>query len=128
MDALERVGAASCAGQRWTELSNWERLQVGLARGIAGSPKLLVIDDLMDGFGIGRTREAGELLLTLVREMGCGVLISCTDLEAALIADRVWSLEGGRLSLLSEQGGALADIIDFPISASRGRNSRRTGS
>ena len=32
--------------------------------------------------------------------------MSCTDLEAALIADRVWSLEGGRLSVLCEQGGA----------------------
>ena len=36
MEALERVGAASCAGQHWAELSNWERLLVGFARGIAG--------------------------------------------------------------------------------------------
>lgn len=114
MDALERVGAASCAGQRWAELSNWERLQVGLARGIAGAPKLLVVDDLMDGFGMSRTREAGELLLALVGELGCGVLMSCTDLEAALIADRVWSLERRRLSLLSEQTVTQAEIIEFP--------------
>jgi lipoprotein-releasing system ATP-binding protein len=127
MDALERVGAASCARQRWAELSNWERLQVGLARGIASSPKLLVVDDLMDGFGMSRTREAGELLLALVRELGCGVLMSCTDLEAALIADCVWSLERGRLSLFSEQGGALADVIDFPANARHGNGSRRVG-
>ncbi len=36
MEALERVGAASCAGQHWAELSNWERLLVGFARGHRG--------------------------------------------------------------------------------------------
>ena len=127
MEALERVGAASCAGQRWAELSNWERLLVGLARGIASSPKLLVVDDLMDGFGIGRTREAGELLLALVRELGFGVLMSCSDLEAVLVADRVWSLERGRLTLLVEQGGELAEVIDFPGSARQSHGSRRLG-
>ncbi len=127
MEALERVGAVGCAGQRWAELSNWERLQVGLARAIASSPKLLVVDDLMDGFGIGRTREAGELLVALVRELGCGVLMSCSDLEAALIADCVWSLERGRLTLLAEQSGELAEVIDFPGSARQSQGSRRLG-
>jgi predicted ABC-type transport system involved in lysophospholipase L1 biosynthesis ATPase subunit len=128
MEALERVGAANCAGQRWAELSNWERLLVGFARGIVGSPRLLVVDDLMDGFGMRRTREAGELLLGLASELGCGVLMSCADLEAALIADRVVSLEGGRLSVLSERGGELADVIDFPSSARHSHGSRRVGS
>jgi putative ABC transport system ATP-binding protein len=127
MEALERVGAAGCAGQRWEELSNWERLQVGLARGIASSPKLLVVDDLMDGFGIGRMREAGELLLALVRELGCGALMSCSDLEVALVADRVWSLERGQLTLLVEQGGELGEVIDFPGSTRQNHSSRRLG-
>ena len=82
----------------------------------------------MDGFGMRRTREAGELLLSLVGELGCGVLMSCTDLEAALIADRVWSLEGGRLSVLSEQSGTEADVIDFPSGARQGHGSRGVGS
>jgi predicted ABC-type transport system involved in lysophospholipase L1 biosynthesis ATPase subunit len=127
MDALERVGAGSCAGQRWEELSNWERLLVGIARGIASSPRLLVMDDMLDGFGMGRTHEASELLLTLVRGLGCGVLMSCSDLEPALIADRVCSLERGRLSLLAEQGSELADVIDFPGGVHQGEGSRRAG-
>jgi predicted ABC-type transport system involved in lysophospholipase L1 biosynthesis ATPase subunit len=128
MEALERVGAANCAGQHWAELSNWERLLVGFARGIAGSPRLLVVDDLMDGFGMRRTREAGELLLELAGELGCGMLMSCNDLEAALIADRVWSLEGGRLGVLSEQKGRQADVIDFPGGTRQSHSSRGVGS
>ncbi len=128
MEALERVGAANCAGQHWAELSNWERLLVGCARGIAGSPRLLVVDDLMDGFGMRRTREAGELLLALAGELGCGMLMSCNDLEAALIADRVWSLEGGRLSVLSERVDGQADVIDFPSGIRQSHSSRGVGS
>jgi predicted ABC-type transport system involved in lysophospholipase L1 biosynthesis ATPase subunit len=127
MEALERVGAASCAGQHWAELSNWERLLVSLARGTSGSPTLLVVDDMMNGFGMSRTREAGELLLALAGELRCGVLMSCTDLEAALAADRVWSLEGGQLSLLSEREAAQAEVIDFPGAAGRRQSSRGVG-
>jgi len=114
MKALERMGAVHCARQRWAELSDWERVLVGLARGVVCKPRLLVVDSVTDGFGMSRTREAGELLLALAGELGCGVLMSCTDLEAALIADRVWSLERRRLSLLSEQTVTQAEIIEFP--------------
>jgi predicted ABC-type transport system involved in lysophospholipase L1 biosynthesis ATPase subunit len=114
MAALARVGAAECARRRWPELSDWERVLVGLARGIVCEPRLLVFDSVIDGLGMRRTREAGELLLTLAAELGWGVLMSCTDLEAALVADRVWSLESGRLSVLSEQTATHAEIIEFP--------------
>jgi putative ABC transport system ATP-binding protein len=113
-EALERVGAAGLARRRWTELSDWERVLVGLARGIVCKPRLLVADSVIDGLGMRRTREAGELLLALAAELECGVLMSSSDLEAALIADRVWSLERGRLSLLSEQPVMEAEIIEFP--------------
>jgi putative ABC transport system ATP-binding protein len=112
--ALERVGAARCARRRWEELSDWERVLVGLARGIVCEPRLLVLDGMTDGLGMRRVHEAGELLLTLTGELGCGVLMSCADLEAALIADRVWSLERGRLSLLAEHEVTEAEIIEFP--------------
>jgi predicted ABC-type transport system involved in lysophospholipase L1 biosynthesis ATPase subunit len=114
LGALERVGAADCARRRWSELSEWERVLVGLARGLVCRPRLLVLDGVLDGLGMRRTREAGELLVAVAGEVGCGALLSCTDLEAALVADRVWSLEGGRLSLLAEQTIAEAEVIEFP--------------
>jgi predicted ABC-type transport system involved in lysophospholipase L1 biosynthesis ATPase subunit len=113
-EALERVGAAKCARRRWSELSDWERVLVAVARGIACRPRLLVLDSVVDGLGVRRTREAGELLLALTAELECGVLMSSSDLEAALIADRVWSLERGRLGVLSEQPVTQAEVIEFP--------------
>ncbi len=128
MEALERVGAADCAHQRWEELSNWERVLVGFARGVVGKPRLMVVDDMIDGLGMRKTREAGELLRSLMGELGCGVLMSASDLEVALAADRVWSFERGRLKLLSDQTRTHADVIDFPGGARQSRASRGASS
>ncbi len=122
--ALERVGAADCAGLRWEDLSNWKRVQVSFARGIVGSPRLLVLDDAMDGLGMRRTDEAGELLCSLAAELGCGVLMSASDVESTVIADRVLHFERGALEVLSDHSGLEAQVIDFPGAAGLGGVSR----
>jgi ABC-type lipoprotein export system ATPase subunit len=114
MAALERVGVQDVARRRWDELSNWERVLVAFARGIACEPRLMVVDDVIDGLGMSKTREAGDLLSSLVQDMGCGVLMSVSDPEAALAADRVWSFDRGALKLLSDQTADQANIITFP--------------
>jgi ABC-type lipoprotein export system ATPase subunit len=128
MQALERVGAADCAHQRWEELSNWERVLVGFARGAVGEPQLMIVDNVIEGLGMRRTREASELLRSLMGELGCGVLMSASDLEVALMADRVWSIERGRLTLMSDQTRTHADVIDFPGGARQSRASRGASS
>jgi predicted ABC-type transport system involved in lysophospholipase L1 biosynthesis ATPase subunit len=126
---LERVGIGGCAERRWGELSVWEQVLVGFARGIAGRPRWMVADDLLDGLARRQTQEAGDLLRDLVEELGCGVLMSAADLETALVADRVWLFErGGRLRLMSDQSRGEATIIDFPNGGSQGRSSRSVGS
>jgi predicted ABC-type transport system involved in lysophospholipase L1 biosynthesis ATPase subunit len=128
MDALERVGVVGCARQRWGDLSNWERVMVGLARGIVGRPRLMVVDDVIDGLGMSKTQEAGDLLRSLVDELGCGVLMSVSDLEAALVGDRVWAFTRGRLKLMSDQTAADADVIHLPVGARSSGGSRGAGS
>ena len=122
--ALERVGATHCADLPWEHLSNWERVLVSLARGTVGDPRLLVIDDVMDGLGMRRTRQAGELLCSLVGKLGCGVLMSASDLEPALIADRVLCFEHGGLKAMSDHAPHDAQVIDFPGGARLGGVSR----
>src|ERR1039457_7200399 len=41
--ALEQVGAQECMGRRWAELSNGQRVLVGLARAFVGSPQVVII-------------------------------------------------------------------------------------
>ena len=99
------------------ELSNWERVLVAFARGFVGSPSLMVVDDLLDGLGPRGTREASGLLRSLAKELGCGVLVAASDLEALMGVDRVLCFDGGTLTVMADTHKN-ADIIDFP---SRGR-------
>jgi ABC-type cobalamin/Fe3+-siderophores transport system ATPase subunit len=100
--ALERVGIAHVAHKRPQALSNWERVLVGLASAITVRPKLLVIDDLLDALGTSRTLEAGKLLNSLAHEHGFGVLFSVSDIDSAIMADRVLALEQHTLHLMAD--------------------------
>ncbi len=127
MAALERVGVPECARRCWDDLSNWERVLVGFARGFACHPRLMVVDNLIEGFGMSRTQEAGELLLSFVQETGCGVLMSASEVEPTLVADRTWSFERGRLKLMSDLTRGNATVIAMYDGARRDRGSRSTG-
>jgi ABC-type cobalamin/Fe3+-siderophores transport system ATPase subunit len=93
-EALRRVGAESCEGRGWDDLSDWDRLLVTFARGYAARPALMVVDDLLDALGAGGRREGGELLRTLAGELQCGVLVTASDMSALLAAHRVLRFDG----------------------------------
>jgi ABC-type nitrate/sulfonate/bicarbonate transport system ATPase subunit len=106
---LERVGARECLGRNWGDLSNWQRVLVGLARGFIGGPQLVVVDDLLDALGEPETEKASDIVRSLVEvsEPRCGVLMSASDMESAMFADRVLTITSkGALKLLS---GRLTD-------------------
>ena len=119
-DALERVGVEHVAEKRPGELSTWERVLVGMASAVLVGPKLLVVDDLLDALGPTRTQQAGDLLRSLVQEIGFGVLLSVSDFEAALVADRVLAFERRGLRLMSDHPPAQAEILPLaPLQAVR---------
>jgi predicted ABC-type transport system involved in lysophospholipase L1 biosynthesis ATPase subunit len=128
MGALERVGVLECARRCWDDLSNWERVLVGLARGFACRPRLMVVDNVIEGFGMSKTQEAGELLLSFAEEMGCGVLMSASEVEPVLVADRTWGFESGRLKLMSDVTRGNAKVIAMHDGARRDRGACSTGS
>jgi predicted ABC-type transport system involved in lysophospholipase L1 biosynthesis ATPase subunit len=114
-EALGRVGGMDCAELRWGDLSRWEQVLVGYAQAFAGRPRIVVIDDLLDGLGEPRTREAYDLLRSLIVDAGrsWGVLLSATDRDSALYADRVWVLEGGRLIPTAGHSDSTGDVVAF---------------
>lgn len=120
MAALKRVGAEDCAECQWDELSDWDRVLVTLARGYASRPRLMVVDDLMDALGAGGTREAGELLLSMARELRCGVLAGASDLGALLAADRVLRFDGEGGLRGAAEAGHPTNLRDFPGTAQAG--------
>ena len=111
--ALERVGASDCIGRSWGELSHYQRALVGLARAFAGSPQLVILDDLLDAHDRRDTETLSDILHTLVEESdGCAVLLSAGYYETAVVlARRVCSLEHGTLV---HNSGPRADAHDRP--------------
>lgn len=113
--ALEQLGALGCARKRWPELSTWERMLVSLARGVVCEPRLLIVDDLLDGFGGLRTLDAAHLLRDLGERVGCAVLLSASDAEACVLADKVYALQDGCLRLRVDLSMvAEGDVVPFP--------------
>jgi predicted ABC-type transport system involved in lysophospholipase L1 biosynthesis ATPase subunit len=110
---LERVGALDLAGKRWAELSPWELVLVGLARGFVASPDVVVVDDLLDGLGSDGTTQASRLARSLIGESASrsGLLMSVSDRDSAVLADRVWSLGEGKLTPTSGHRRSQADVL-----------------
>ncbi len=97
-EAIGRVGLAAQARQRWGSLCDGERALIGIAHGIARAPRLLLVDDPTANLDVGERERVTKLLHSLVHEQGLAVLMAVPDMPAAMHADHVCSLGGGRLS------------------------------
>jgi ABC-type cobalamin/Fe3+-siderophores transport system ATPase subunit len=101
---LDELGVADCAELRWEELSDWQRVLVELAQAVAVRPRLLLIDNLVDGFGLRQKQEFMDLLEGFAHadELGCGILMAVSDDAAALRSVRIWQLYRHRLLLKAD--------------------------
>jgi ABC-2 type transport system ATP-binding protein len=95
---LAQVGLAAAAGKRVRHLSFGMKQRLGIAAALLGRPRLLVLDEPMNGLDPGGIREVGDLLRALARE-GVAVLVSSHLLdEVERIADRVAVMAAGTLA------------------------------
>lgn len=95
--ALRRLEVGDCAQLQWQELSQWQRVCVELAQAIVRRPSLVLVDDLIDGLSLRRSRDAMRLIRRLAREERCGVLIAAEDAEIGVLCDSMWLIEEGKL-------------------------------
>ncbi len=102
---LDELDIAACAPLRWEELSDWQRLLVELAQAVVVRPRLLLLDDIADRFGLRQKQELAGLLEGFARAHECGVLMAVADHGAAARALRVWRLHRCRLQLLADHSG-----------------------
>jgi putative ABC transport system ATP-binding protein len=94
---LERVGLAARLDHRPAEMSMGERQRVAIARALANEPRLLLADEPTGNLDSRRSREILELLAELATERRIPVLLATHDPQAAVVADRVYTLRDGEL-------------------------------
>ena len=113
--AIELLGIGHLLDRKPDRLSGGERQRVGIARALAVSPRLLLMDEPLAALDLKRKQEILPYLERLHDELDIPVLyVSHSPDEVARLADYLVAMEGGRVLA----SGLLAETLarlDLPI-------------
>ena len=106
---LGRIGLAGYGDRRPDELSGGQRQRIALARALAASPRLLLLDEPFTSLDV----EAAAQLREVVREhrgATTTILVSHGILDAQALAERLVIVQAGRIV----QDAAVAEVLASP--------------
>ena len=109
--ALEQVGLSAYADSMPDELSGGMQQRVGLARGLATDPEVLLMDEPFSALDPLIRREMQEELLHLQKILNKTIIFITHDLnEALLLGDKIAIMKDGAFV----QVGTAQEIVDHP--------------
>lgn len=122
LELLDLVGLADKAGAYPAQLSGGQKQRVGIARALAGDPKVLLSDEATSALDPETTRSILQLLRDLNRQLGLTVLLITHEMDvvkqicdSAALMDKGRIVESGTVSeLLATPGSELATAL-FPV-------------
>ncbi|MEU2183954.1 methionine ABC transporter ATP-binding protein, partial [Streptomyces thermolilacinus] len=117
------VGLADKARAYPGQLSGGQKQRVGIARALAGNPKVLLSDEATSALDPETTRSILQLLRDLNRQLGLTVLLITHEMDVVkTVCDSAALMRNGRVvesgtvaGLLATPGSELADEL-FPVS------------
>lgn len=106
---LARVGLADHARQRPGELSGGQQQRVGIARALAGSPRILLADEPTGQLDSHTAAAMIDLIASIARDDGVAVVLSTHDPSIVPRADRVLEIHDGvlRPAAVSDPGAMM---------------------
>ncbi len=108
MAALDRLGVAHLAGRKPRTFSGGEAQRVALARGLARSPQLILLDEPFSALDQKRRAQLVRLVRELVDDLGVPLVQVTHDRrEARTLGDRVLLIKDGRI----ENQGKPEDVL-----------------
>nr|WSZ95109.1 ATP-binding cassette domain-containing protein [Streptomyces sp. NBC_00857] len=122
LELLDLVGLADKARSYPAQLSGGQKQRVGIARALAGDPKVLLSDEATSALDPETTRSILQLLRDLNRQLGLTVLLITHEMDVVkTICDSAALMRGGRIvesgtvdELLATPGSQLAHEL-FPV-------------
>lgn len=97
LDLLERLGIGAYADRRPTLLSGGQQQRIAIARALVHEPALLVCDEPTASLDARNGQEVMELLRSAALNGGRAVIVVTHDSRILRFADRVTTIEDGRL-------------------------------
>ncbi|WP_415093027.1 ABC transporter ATP-binding protein [Micropruina sp.] len=105
-ELIEALALGSLLNRPYRRLSGGEQQAVNLAGALVGRPDLVLLDEPTSGMDPHARRRTWEVIAGL-RERGVSVLLTTHDMnEAARLADRVWIMDAGRVTI----SGTVAEL------------------
>lgn len=109
---LVRVGLADAGERRPADLSGGQQQRIAIARALAASPRLVLLDEPLTSLDPVTADGIRALLSEHLAGRTC-VLVTHDAVDAVAFADRVAVIEAGRLT----QEGAVRDVLGAPATA-----------
>ncbi|WP_033825927.1 methionine ABC transporter ATP-binding protein [Kitasatospora sp. MBT63] len=107
-ELLDLVGLADKARSYPSQLSGGQKQRVGIARALAGDPKVLLSDEATSALDPETTRSILALLRDLNRQLGLTVLLITHEMDVIKsVCDSAALMRGGRVV----EAGALTDLL-----------------
>lgn len=103
-DLLARVGLSDKATQWPANLSGGQKQRVAIARALAGEPGIILADEPTASLDGTTGRAILDLLRELAHEKGRAIVIVTHDSRALAYADRMVTIEDGRILREERQG------------------------
>jgi lipoprotein-releasing system ATP-binding protein len=100
-ELLAAVGLAGRMSHRPSQLSGGEQQRTAVARALAADPLVVLADEPSGNLDYGNSERLHQLFAQLSREFETALVVVTHNRSLAARADRVLSLDGGRLVPLS---------------------------
>jgi putative ABC transport system ATP-binding protein len=97
-NALRAVGLGMYLEAHPSKLSGGQRQRVAIGRALVRHPKIVLADEPTAALDRKTGREVVELIQVLAKEQGCAIMLVTHDNRILDIADRVLTLEDGRIT------------------------------
>lgn len=98
VEMLAAVGLEEHVDKLPQRLSGGQKQRVAIARALTNNPKIILADEPTAALDKKSGREVVDLMHRLAKQQGCAILLVTHDNRILDIADRIMTLEDGRIS------------------------------